>query len=78
MGFVTWPVLQPLALDARQSAFSTHRIVNTELHAVRVAEIKLGEVAVQVLLGAVLVEPLIPKRCYILKRAHVSSAQPHP
>ena len=47
---------QPLTLDAQERLLSPHNVVNAEPHPVVHAEIKLGEVAVQVPLVDVLVD----------------------
>src|SRR4051812_28679136 len=55
---VRLPIGQALADHAQQRRVSASRVVNAERHAVVVAELELREVAVKVLLTAVLVDTL--------------------
>ena len=57
------PISQALSLRAHQGVTSTGSIVHTERHAVVVSEIELRNVAVQVLLTAVLVKMLKLPSC---------------
>lgn len=52
------PIGQPLAYRATDRAIGALAVVNPELGAVAVAEIELCQIAVQVLLGAMLVDAL--------------------
>jgi len=49
-------ISQPLAFDALQGTVGPLAIVNAEPDAVAIAEIKFGEIAVKVLLAAVLIK----------------------
>src|SRR4051794_19051219 len=55
-GAVNPPIGQALADHAQQRCISTRRVVHAQSDAVGVAELELREVAVQVLLAAVLVD----------------------
>lgn len=49
---------QPLADDALQQTISAGNVINTQGHAVTIAEIELGKVAVQMVMAAMLVDAL--------------------
>jgi hypothetical protein len=52
------PIGEALASDALQGFYSPVLIVNAKRNAVRIAEVELGKVAVQVLFLAVLIDTL--------------------
>ncbi len=56
MGFTRLSISQTLARDALQCLLSAFRVVNAKRDAVRIAEIELGQIAVQVLFGTVLLD----------------------
>src|SRR5947209_3186154 len=55
---MSWPVREALANDAFHGARRTCPVIHAESNAVAVAKIELGKIAVQVLLGTVLVDAL--------------------